>query len=61
MDKERIQGSFDQAKGAVKEGAGKLTGDRNLETEGRADKVAGKVESSVGGAKDAARDALNKP
>jgi uncharacterized protein YjbJ (UPF0337 family) len=60
MDKERIQGSFDQAKGAVKEGAGKLTGDRNLETEGRADKVAGKVESSVGGAKDAARDALNK-
>jgi uncharacterized protein YjbJ (UPF0337 family) len=60
MDKDRIQGSFDQAKGAVKEGAGKLTGDKKLQAEGKADKVAGKVESAVGGAKDAARDALNK-
>jgi uncharacterized protein YjbJ (UPF0337 family) len=60
MDKDRIQGSFDQAKGAVKDAAGKLVGDKKLQAEGKADKAAGKVESAVGGAKDTARDALNK-
>ncbi len=60
MDKDRIAGVVDQAKGAVKEGVGKLTGDAKLEAEGKADKAAGKVENAVGGAKDAARDVLNK-
>jgi uncharacterized protein YjbJ (UPF0337 family) len=58
MDKDRVSGAVDQAKGAVKEGIGKMTGDTKLQAEGKADKVAGKVESTVGGAKDAARDAL---
>jgi uncharacterized protein YjbJ (UPF0337 family) len=56
MDKDRIKGSADQAKGAVKDAAGKLTGDQKLQAEGQADKVKGKVESAVGGAKDAIRD-----
>lgn len=43
MDKDRVQGSFEQAKGAVKEGAGKLTGDAKLEAEGKAQKAAGKI------------------
>lgn len=60
VDKNRVEGALDQAKGAIKEGAGKLTGDAKLEGEGKADKAAGKVENTVGGAKDAARDALNK-
>jgi uncharacterized protein YjbJ (UPF0337 family) len=60
MDKDRIKGAFDQAKGAVKEAAGKVTGDQKLQAEGTADKVAGKAESAVGGVKDTARDALNK-
>ncbi len=60
MDKDRIAGAYDQAKGAVKETVGKVTGDTKLETEGKADKVAGKVESTVGGAKDAVRDAADK-
>ena len=34
----RIKGSAEQAKGKVKEVAGKLTGDTKLETEGKADK-----------------------
>jgi uncharacterized protein YjbJ (UPF0337 family) len=55
MDKDRIKGSADQAKGAVKEGAGKMFGDKKLENEGKADKAAGKVESAVGGLKDAVR------
>lgn len=60
VDKNRVEGALDQAKGAIKEGVGKLTGDAKLEGEGKADKAAGKVENAVGGAKDTARDALNK-
>ena len=55
MDKDRIKGSAKQAKGAVKVAAGKLTGDAKLKAEGRADKVAGKVQSAVGGLKDTLR------
>jgi uncharacterized protein YjbJ (UPF0337 family) len=49
MDKDRIKGSAQQAKGAIKEVAGKVTGDTKLEAEGKADKVAGKVQNAVGG------------
>jgi len=57
MDKDRIEGSANQAKGAVKEAAGKLTGDAKLQAEGAADKAKGKVQNAIGGAKDALRDA----
>ena len=57
MDKDRIKGMADQAKGAVKDAAGKVTGDTKLQAEGKMDKVKGKVESAVGGAHDAAREA----
>jgi uncharacterized protein YjbJ (UPF0337 family) len=57
MDKDRIEGSANQAKGAIKEAAGKVTGDAKLQAEGKADKAAGKVQNAVGGAKDAIRDA----
>ena len=56
MDKDRIEGSANQAKGAVKEVIGKATGDAKLKSEGAADKAAGKVQNAVGGLKDAARD-----
>ena len=39
MDKDRIKGSAEQAKGKVKEVAGKLTGDAKLEGEGKAETV----------------------
>ena len=55
MDKDRIDGSAEQAKGAVKETAGKIFGDKKLETDGKTDKVAGKVQNAVGGLKDAVR------
>lgn len=57
MDKDRIKGMGDQAKGAVKDAAGKLTGDAKLQAEGKADKAKGKLENAVGGAKDAIREA----
>ncbi len=59
VDSDRIAGAATQAKGSVKEAAGKVTGDAKLEAEGKADKAAGKVQNAVGGAKDAARDALD--
>jgi len=55
MDKDRIRGSMGQAKGKLKEAAGKVTGDAKLEGEGKADQVAGKVQNAVGGVKDALR------
>jgi uncharacterized protein YjbJ (UPF0337 family) len=60
MDKDRVEGMGHQAKGAVKEGIGKMTGDTRMQAEGAAEKGAGKVQNAVGGAKDAARDALKK-
>ena len=55
MDKDRIKGSAQQAKGAVKEVAGKIAGDAKLEAEGKSAKVAGKVQNPVGGLKDSLR------
>jgi uncharacterized protein YjbJ (UPF0337 family) len=60
MDSDRIEGSAKQAKGAIKEAVGKMTGDTKTQAEGKADKVEGKIQSTIGGAKDAARDALDK-
>ncbi len=57
MDRDRIAGAGNQVKGAVKEAAGKVTGDAKLQAEGVADKMKGKVQNAVGGAKDAIRDA----
>ncbi|PWC49883.1 CsbD family protein [Azospirillum sp. A26] len=58
MDKDRIEGAARSIKGAIKEAAGKLTGDTKTEAEGRGEKAAGKVQNTVGGAKDAVRDTL---
>ena len=55
MDKDRIEGSAEQAKGAVKEVAGKILGDKKLETDGKTDKAAGQVQNAIGGLKDAVR------
>jgi uncharacterized protein YjbJ (UPF0337 family) len=55
MDKDRIEGSVKQLKGAAKEIAGKITGDAKLQSDGKADKAAGKIQNLVGGIKDALR------
>ncbi len=60
MDKDRVKGIGRQAKGTVKEAAGKVTGDKRTEAEGAAEKTAGKVQNAVGGAKDAVKDATDR-
>lgn len=60
MDKDRIAGTAHQAKGAVKETVGKMTGDKKTEADGKAERVAGKVQNAVGGMKDTVRDAVKE-
>jgi uncharacterized protein YjbJ (UPF0337 family) len=55
MDKDRIKGSTEQAKGKIKEVAGKAMGDKKLQGEGKAQKIGGKVRNAMGGLKDAIR------
>ncbi len=52
MNKDRVEGSVKQAKGALKEAVGKATGNRRLKAKGAAGKAEGKVQNAVGGAKD---------
>jgi uncharacterized protein YjbJ (UPF0337 family) len=58
MNKDRVDGSLEQAKGKIKEVAGKVTGDSKLETEGKVQQVAGKVQNAVGGFKDTVKEAV---
>jgi uncharacterized protein YjbJ (UPF0337 family) len=51
MDKDRIKGSVEQAKGSVKESVGKVTGDAKLEVEGRNEKAAGKLRTRSAGSR----------
>jgi uncharacterized protein YjbJ (UPF0337 family) len=55
IDKDRIKGSAEQAKGAVKEVVGKITGDKKTQAEGKTDKARGKVQNAIGSLKDTAR------
>jgi uncharacterized protein YjbJ (UPF0337 family) len=57
MDKEHIKGAADKAKGAVKDAAGKLTGDKQMQAEGKIDKAKGAAREAMGDAKDAVRRA----
>ena len=59
MDREHVKGAADRAKGAVKQGAGKLSGDKELEREGQADKAKGGAHKAAGNVKDAARNAAD--
>lgn len=49
---------FNQAAGSIKEGIGKLIGDKELESEGAAEKVASKVKEVAEDAKDAIEGAV---
>jgi uncharacterized protein YjbJ (UPF0337 family) len=59
MDKDRIKGSAEQAKGKIKETFGKVTGDSKTEAEGKAEQAKGKVQNTVGGIKDKFKEATH--
>ena len=54
-----MAGEMDKAKGAVKETYGKVTGDRQTEAEGKADKVKGHVKDAAHDVKERAEGAID--
>ena len=58
MDKDRVAGSAKQVKGAVKQVVGRAIGDSKLESEGKTDKIEGKVQNAIGGVKYTVKDVL---
>ena len=54
-----LENKFEEIKGSVKEGLGKLTGDKSLEGEGLAEQVVSKVKEAAEGAKDAVECAID--
>ena len=59
MSDKEIEGKLDQAKGKVKEGYGKATGDKSVENEGKADQAEGKVKEAYGEAKRKVKNAFD--
>ena len=55
MDKDRVEGAVEKAKGAVKSVVGKVTGDSKTEAEGKTQKAGGTIQNAVGGVKDTLR------
>jgi uncharacterized protein YjbJ (UPF0337 family) len=60
MDREHVKGAADKAEGAIKDTAGKVTGDKELQTEGKMDKAKGSAHNLAGDVKDAVRKAGDK-
>ena len=61
MNKDQVNGRMEQAKGSVKEAAGKVVGNEKLEAEGKVDKAAGETQATYGDVKEDVKDAVKKP
>ena len=61
MDSEHVKGAADKVKGAIKDTAGKVTGDTELQAEGKFDKAKGAAHDAAGDVKDAFRNATKTP
>jgi uncharacterized protein YjbJ (UPF0337 family) len=59
MDREHVKGFAEKTKGTIKEGAGKISGDKEMEREGKSDQAKGDMHKAAGNVKDAARSAAN--
>jgi len=61
VDSEHVKGAADKVKGAIKDTAGKVTGDKELQAEGKFDKAKGAAHDAAGDVKDAFRNASKTP
>jgi uncharacterized protein YjbJ (UPF0337 family) len=57
MNKDQVKGHIEEAKGKVKEVAGNLVGNDDLELKGKIQKSGGKVQAAVGDLKEDIKDA----
>jgi len=58
MNKDQVAGRVEEAKGKLKEVAGRVVGSEKLKGEGIADQAAGKVQKTYGDVKEKAKDAI---
>lgn len=52
MNKDQVKGRLEEAKGKVKEVAGKIVGNKDLEEKGKVKKTVGKVQAGIGDLKE---------
>jgi len=57
-NEDEVDGKWEQAKGWVKDKAGEVTGDRDLEAEGEAQRAGGKTQEAWGEIKSGVGDAI---
>lgn len=58
VNRDQVSGVIKQAKGAIKQSTGKVTGNKQTQAEGLADRVAGKVQKGYGDLKEKIKDKL---
>jgi uncharacterized protein YjbJ (UPF0337 family) len=58
INKDQVKGRVEEAKGTVKEVAGKLVGNEELEAKGKVQKTLGKARATFGDVKKDVKDAL---
>ena len=58
MNKDQVQGRATEAKGDIKEAAGKMVGNKKLQGEGLVDQAKGKAQAGLGDAKEKDKDAI---
>ncbi len=49
--RDKVAGNLEEAKGTIKEGAGKATKDEDLQAEGKGEQTGGKVRKKIGDVK----------
>ena len=59
MNRDEIKGKAEKAKGFVKEKTGELIGNRDLEAEGSAERLAGKARETLGKTEEKVEDAVD--
>ena len=60
MNKDQVQGRATEAKGDIKEAAGKMVGNKKLQGEGLIDQAKGKAQAGLGDAKEKVKDAIDR-
>ena len=60
MSQNRMSGAGHEAKGAIKEAAGKMVGNRRVQAEGAAEKIAGRAQKTLGKAQDKTAKAIKR-
>lgn len=58
MNKDQVKGRIEEAKGKMKEVAGKVSGDKKLEQKGKIQNISGKVRAGLGDLKEDIKDAI---